>query len=287
MKNLKRRGRLRRLEPYVLRRYCEFHVARHHLERLPRRAWEAEAKDALRHCYDGGGNGLANVKKAFLDSLSVSARARCPYCMMRQPGTIDHYLPLDHFPEFSVLQSNWVYVCERCNRRKGSRLVTPPRSVLNPYFDSVSSTHPLLYADVSIVAGALSVSFFAPHPNLLLPNPELAAIANRQFRLLCVAEEMRAEAGSVISTTIGTIVTLAIGPLTVPQLTNQLQARRRNLDSFGVNGWERALVEALELCADLHEYVNDLIATRPPLQPLPLPRNLGLVQKATAIAAQG
>lgn len=285
-KHLKRRRRLELLEADVLDRYDDFHLSRTELELLPRLKWKKLSREALRHCYDGGGSGLALLKKVFVGGLSTQARMRCPYCMMRQPGTIDHFLPLDHYPEFAVLVANWVFVCERCNRRKGAGLVDQPRSVLNPYFDGIPAAEPLLYADVSVAAGSPVIAFLVPCPNPTLPKPELAAIAERQVAALGVIDDMRDEAGPFVSSTIGVIVTEATAPLSASELADRLQARRRNVQHLGVNGWELAVIEALERCPDLLALMNEQIRRRPPLKPLPLPRDLGLVRRAAAIAAR-
>jgi 5-methylcytosine-specific restriction endonuclease McrA len=285
-KHLARRRWLEAAAPHVLDRYQDFDLARDRLELLPRLKWKKTAREALRHCYDGGGTGLAALKQAFLKDLSATARRRCPYCMTRRPGSIDHFLPLDHYPEFAVLATNWVYVCERCNRIKGAGLVDVIRSVLNPYFDDVPETEPLLYAEASIVGGSVSIEFEVPVPNNKLPRPELAEIAQRQVAELGALEDMRDEAVPFVTSTIGSIVTEAALALSREALSDRLQARRRNVPHDDINGWELAALEALELCPDLLELVNRRIALKQPSPPLRPPRDLGLVRRAAMIAAR-
>lgn len=293
-----RRNRLEKAEAAVLDRYSDFVLAadKLELEQLPWLKWTAAAKDALRHCYDGRTKALSALKKSFVDGLSEEARLRCPYCMMRQPGSIDHFLPLDSHPEFAVLTLNWVYACETCNRRKGEGLASVQtrdgtvlvgihRSILNPYFDRIPIDIPILYADVAIVGAAPIVAFFALCPNSELPDPTLAEIAERQMAELDLAGKMRDEGANLLSSTIGTIVAEASGALSQDELTDRLQARRRNVGRFGINGWELALIEAAEACPDLLAHVNGLIATKPPPAPLPPPRNSRLRQRAAEAAA--
>lgn len=280
-----RQNWLRRLETYVLESYTQFILHSAHLENLPRRNWSQVAKGVLRHCYDVEGKNLSRVKASFLSGLSDAAKARCPYCMLRQPASIDHFLPIDFFPEFSVLVLNWVYVCEGCNRTKGTRLTDDPRSLLNPYFDNIPNDAPLLYANVTIFAGSPKVSFVVPNPNLILPNPALSPIAERQFAALNLGGRLELEAGAVLNSTIGTIVHEANGPLNAEMLMLRLEARRANLEDLGVNAWERRLFEAMELCPDLLDHVNERIANRPPKAPLAPPHDLNIVLLAQTIAA--
>lgn len=280
-----RKDRLKRLEPIVAESYLRYDLMSGQLENLPRRRWSLKSREALRHCYEGGGVNLTRVKNDFFVGLSAVAKSRCPYCMIRGPGSIDHFLPIDFYPEFSVLTLNWVYVCEGCNRRKGTHLVAAPRELLNPYFDGIPQNQPIIFAAVSIVAGAPTVSFQVPTPNPLLPNPALAPIAARQVAAFGLIKRFEQEASALLTSTIGAIVYEANGPHTQVSLNNALQARRANLVDDSVNSWERRVLEAMELCGDLLDYVNARIASRPPRQPLPPPHDLQVVLRAQAIAA--
>lgn len=286
-KHAPRRERLRKLEPYVLARYADFVASSAQLETLPQRNFSRLAKDALRHCYDSSGQNLSRIKQGFLDELSMAALARCPYCMLRQPSTIDHFLPIDLYPEFAVLVLNWVYTCGTCNLRKGTGLIAAPRAVLNPYFDEISDVEPLLYAQVVIANDVPSVVFAVPDPNPLQAHAAVSGIATRQFEEFGLKRSLELEANSVLASTIGEIIYGAAGPITNQTLTERLQARRANLEDLGINDWQRCLYEAMEVCPNLLEHVNGRIANRPPKQPPPPPRDLGIVLLAQQIAAAG
>jgi hypothetical protein len=285
-KNQPRRGILRRLHRRVSLRYFEFYILRERLETLPARSWPEKASEALRHCYEGRGAELARLKTGLLDGLSTTGRMRCPYCLLRQPGTIDHFLPLERFPEFAVLVLNWVWACGTCNQRKGTGMVSVPRSVLTPYFDGISDDVPLLYAQVIIADAIPTVTFTVPAPNPLHARPALPAIAQRQFAGFEIADGLRRDAAAFLRSTIGIMVADARELLTQADLTRLLRARRANFDQFGINGWEQTLIEALETCPALLGHVNELIAAGPPPPPLREPRSLDLVTMAAAVAGK-
>ncbi len=267
-------------------RYGEFYLLRDRLETLSPRHWPQKAREALRHCYEGRGPEVARLKTDLLKGLSDAGRMRCPYCMLRQPGTIDHFLPLERYPEFAVLVLNRVWVCGTCNRRKGTGMVSVPRSVLNPYFDGIPDDKPLLYAQVAVVSGTPTITFTVPAPNLLHDRADLPAIAQRQFAALKLSDELRRDAAAFLRSTVGIIVGDARGPLTQDDLTRLLRTRRANFGHFGINGWEQTLIEALETCPTLLGYVNGLIAARPAPPPVRQPRSLDLVTMAAAVAAK-
>lgn len=275
---------LRLVERRVIGRYLEFLFRRGRLELLNARRWPKRAHEALRHCYDGGGMAVDELKARFLADLSDAARMRCPYCMLRQPGTIDHFLPQERFPEFSVFVANWVWVCGTCNLRKGSRMTGPPRAILMPYFDGIRDDVALLFADVCIVNNVPVIFFHVPVPNPLQANPRLPEIAERQVKALGVFNDVSLDAAAFLRTTLNVIVTDAAGPLTQADLSTLLETRRANHSSFGINGWEQALIEALESSPNILAYVNAAIAAKAAPPPQTRPRNVQLAE-AIALAA--
>lgn len=60
----------------------------------------------------------------------------CPMCGSMHSGTLDHYLPKNGFPIFSVFSKNLVPAC-KCNSKRKETLLgaNPGERVLHPYFD--------------------------------------------------------------------------------------------------------------------------------------------------------
>lgn len=66
----------------------------------------------------------------------------CPMCgMPGNGGTIDHLLPKERYPEFSILSKNLVPAC-LCNITRGTSTIAPNgrARVLHPYYDSCLTT---------------------------------------------------------------------------------------------------------------------------------------------------
>ena len=61
----------------------------------------------------------------------------CPMCGSMHSGTLDHYLPKNGFPIFSVFTKNLVPAC-KCNSKRKETLLgaNPGERVLHPYFDN-------------------------------------------------------------------------------------------------------------------------------------------------------
>lgn len=66
----------------------------------------------------------------------------CPMCGSGHPGTLDHYLPREAFPEFSILPTNLVPACSHCNSGvKGGRYrgAATPERFIHPYYDVIAN----------------------------------------------------------------------------------------------------------------------------------------------------
>lgn len=64
----------------------------------------------------------------------------CPACGEEgTPNTLDHYLPKDHFPEFSIHLMNLVPMCDACQGIKLESFVDSGghKRFLHPYFDAI------------------------------------------------------------------------------------------------------------------------------------------------------
>ena len=65
----------------------------------------------------------------------------CPTCgEAGRPRTLDHYLPKDSFPEFSITLLNLTPMCDWCQGEKWEEYVTPEgsKNYIHPYFDDVN-----------------------------------------------------------------------------------------------------------------------------------------------------
>lgn len=156
--------------------------------------WE----DAYKNYIAGGGDTWKILPQAFAVDVSVEQRklydsrkssgpirrirsttvACCPMCGSETTNTIDHFLPRNSYPEFSIFTRNLVPCCGLCNSGAKKTIIkgTSPERFLHPYFDQLLST---AIWRVEFVAPLAAVRF---HP---VPEPGLAPddIARVRFHL--------------------------------------------------------------------------------------------------------
>lgn len=74
----------------------------------------------------------------WIDSLRTNHGLHsCPMCGSTGVGTLEHYLPKELYPEFSVFTYNLFPCCQSCNQKRGQKGASTPigESFIHPYFD--------------------------------------------------------------------------------------------------------------------------------------------------------
>ncbi|MDN2668338.1 hypothetical protein OW495_16560 [Vibrio sp. 14N.309.X.WAT.E.F5] len=77
-------------------------------------------------------------QKLIIDQLRERTLQICPACGEDgTPNTLDHYLPKDLYPEFSILSKNLFPMCDICQGKKSTKVLSPARKriFLHPYYD--------------------------------------------------------------------------------------------------------------------------------------------------------
>ncbi|MEV6827431.1 hypothetical protein [Amycolatopsis sp. NPDC051102] len=144
---------------------------------------EEDTRKALRGNYE---NTYQDGRLAPLraELLAGAAYELCPMCGRNPVAELDHYLPKDKYPEFSILAFNLIPVCGRCNRAK-SNLITGNRGYLfHAYYDKVPHSPTLLVANLNVTPISTLVTF---EVNKKLPQ-QLYRDACFQFNTLKLAD---------------------------------------------------------------------------------------------------
>lgn len=247
--------------PTVDERCKQYMEALPTLSSVAKQEWAADLRDALISCYDINTISLSKLKDALLDALgatSASDLQRCPYCMLDEPSTWDHYLPKTHYPEYSVFCGNLVYVCFRCNHRKGEDFDGNKLLFCHPYF-TVHLTSPVLHCNVSVEDDGLNIEYYVAGSAELGPYVE---IAMQHMERLKLARRFSSESAAVVSMFIAELRQQFTDGMNAEVLKKILRHRYRAVDmGLGPNAWEARLWHALAACPHFFGYVNTQIAS--------------------------
>lgn len=112
-----------------------------------------------------------SVQGPVLQGLRSRELQLCPACGEDgTPNTLDHYLPKQSYPEFSITACNLSPMCDICQGEKGTATVnaTNERLFLHPYFDQ--------FTDTQVFCLAIGRPFESPQTISLEPHPGLSEV---------------------------------------------------------------------------------------------------------------
>lgn len=77
---------------------------------------------AMHSLYDSKSNTARNIIDDITKGLNPNHSDFCLYCGIGEIDQIDHFLPKEHFPEFSIHHKNLIPICGKCNEIKGQNI---------------------------------------------------------------------------------------------------------------------------------------------------------------------
>lgn len=177
------------------------------------------------------------------DVLDAAYEGMCPMCGEGQVSTLDHYLPKEKFPEFSILASNLIPACSDCNHNKLSFLGSEEEGFFpHAYFGDLASVDSMFDVRVCVENEELVVLFSV---NDQLPQP-LYRDFSVQFEKLRLASRYAWAAKREILERLDTFhEARMVGGRDYVAATAGRQCRvlRRR---FGRHYWKAALYEGIE-----------------------------------------
>ena len=85
-------------------------------------AFSLDEKNALLSLYGSKTKTAKIIVDEVLGMVNPNHSDSCLYCGIGEIDQIDHYLPQEHFPEYSILHKNLIPICGTCNEIKGSNI---------------------------------------------------------------------------------------------------------------------------------------------------------------------
>lgn len=138
-----RKDKLLKIRRDVINRYESFCENKENLEKIGKTFIDTSlSKDeineysSLLHLY----NNQESEVKNYLKELKSRKGSICPYCGVSLCKQVDHFLPKDKYPEFSIFLPNLIVTCTDCNLDKKVQSIDEDnkiRFILNPYYDDI------------------------------------------------------------------------------------------------------------------------------------------------------
>lgn len=164
-KHVATRARLRLVKPTLDARYTEYAGATAAFEALAGSTLVGTAIDDCVDCYNLDRKPVAALKQAILDARPANRRSLCQWCLIDTWSDLDHFVPKESFPEFSVMARNLAPCCSKCNKAKSD--YWPPvgvvPEVLSLYYSSLLDRSHLAATVTHALGGSSAIQFFIRH----------------------------------------------------------------------------------------------------------------------------
>ncbi|EDZ59145.1 HNH endonuclease [Bacillus cereus group sp. MYBK77-1] len=241
-----KKQKLLEIQREIEQHYGRYSANKYKLEFLNQQEYREPYKTYLLSCYGQNVN-LSKLKKRIKENQELALRAKCIYCGINSPGTFDHYLPKEDYPEFAVLSMNLIPCCEKCNSKKGKRWKTGAdlRIFLNLYYDIIPDEQflfaSLAYHDQSHVP---TVDFYLQLADSIGTN--LSSMITSHYEHLNLLNRFEDHANDELSNIyIQTIEAIQEGVSVEIQKATLQRTYNANVRRLGRNHWQSVLYETV------------------------------------------
>lgn len=121
---------------------------------------QKELQQSLKVHYANPPNGRLEFIREYRDDLSPNL---CLMCGSLKSGTLDHYLPKNHYAEFAVFSKNLIPACSCNTLRKDTIIGNPGERIIHPYFDD--------FLDARLYTSIFAGNFLQPSISVQLCDP--------------------------------------------------------------------------------------------------------------------
>ncbi|MFM5211337.1 hypothetical protein [Aeromonas hydrophila] len=234
--------RLLRIPFHIKSRYDQYDENSVQLELIKKSVITQDYAIALTKCYTSNTAELSNLRSSLLypDLEDFDA---CPFCGISEPTTLDHYLPKELFPEFSVLSKNLIPICSVCNSNyKGTKWIEKgERLFLHSYYDIIPDEY---FLDLSVViAKKISLTFSSKQ---VASEPDFSKLFQNHFKHLNLNERFKRKAASEISRKRKTLDKIYSNNNSLLDVSRALKSEADQLEeNLSKNHWKTVLYKAL------------------------------------------
>lgn len=209
-----------------------------------------EERKALVYLYESNPKVVRDIKREIKNIQREHLRQICPYCGILPALTVDHYVPKELYPDFSIYSINLIWTCGTCNGKKLQYWKEATyRGIINFYIDDIPSFN-FLGCQVTSNNGILKADYFLKERKLT----NYPIVVNH-FDKLNILDLYRDH----IPTKLGEIIAdlksyrgILDGKKVKNILLTQYLQRRKD---FGINDWKVCILKGIILGKHYLQYI--------------------------------
>ena len=238
------RGKMLALKERVFERYNFYTQNKNNLNALrPVNIIGEDEKKLLENSYQNSSI-FKKVKQQLFENIPAGRTGMCPFCMISEPTTFDHYFSESEYPEYIIFAPNLVPCCSHCNSIKGNRLFSEnqrARKIIHFYYDSLPQIQ-YLKAVFNVDNKIPQVSFSLAFEN----ESEIATVIANHFDTLHLLERYKKQSNDVVSTECEIIKDQLKSGGNVEECAKILKIRANGLQKVnGSNYWKTCIYMAM------------------------------------------
>lgn len=235
---------------YILTRYYVFEKNKLELKNIGSSyISHKKVKNALHTSFNN--SFIELMKDHNLYKIYRKCKGICPYCGDRKIDEIDHYVPKEKYPEFTLYPANLIPICSKCNKKKLSKFINnnKERQFINYYYDEIGNLN-FLKVDMQYKTKNIENSTHVKY-NLDLSgikDTKLKKVVNNHFVNLNLLKRYEECASSEITNLVEVFSNQSCKDIIeLKKICYHCMEGERNklLKSFGVNNWKYLLYEKI------------------------------------------
>lgn len=214
---------------------------------------EIDAKRHLEGCYSSLTKTGIPIRGAIFSKQPDVLKTLCPFCLLGQPTTLDHYIGKDEFPEYSFLVKNLIPCCYACNQVKDIGWRTNYNRRFIHFYNDDFFENQFLFAELLIIKETPIMKLTLKQPDDL--EDDSFQIIEWHFEDLNLLQQYKERCNSLLSTELNIMKDSINDGLSINQIINQLKIKEKNFaDDFGLNYWISVMYQCMS------QNVNKLLA---------------------------
>lgn len=245
------RGKMLNLKDKVFQRYQFYLHNKNTLDEIrPIKMMNPDEVQLMEESYKTS-KAFQSIKKQLLENVPKDRRGVCPFCMISEPTTMDHYFPESEYPEYIIFAPNLVPCCSHCNSVKGKRLFLEnedeiKRTVIHFYYDVLPQTK-YLKSTFYIADKTPQISFFLEFET----ETEISGIIKKHFETLHLLERYQERSNGILSTECENIRMCLKNGFSVKDCIQLLRCKAQSSEKiYGRNYWKACIYRAMSESED-------------------------------------
>lgn len=172
------------------------HNAKNHISLVPN-GYVNQDKTDLINLYTSGNSRLVKLKNSITTVLDNRAMNTCQYCTIGPVGSLDHIIPKDEFPEFSVNPKNLIPSCTTCNSHKSENWKENNKTIFLNLYTDILPTEQYLFVDLVVSPNNIQPRFELRNHNNI--DADFFILLESHYTKLHLLERYKKESYKIIS----------------------------------------------------------------------------------------